>query len=166
MASENERAMNELDDYLKGEISDHIFRISMKVGNRSTLIKDVRPLLKIDFECLENELESLPAILFFYEALLAEQKSILATLDTRKEFIKSQLTSQIKNKAEEDDVRLSDAKMKNLISGDEKTLQITCEIIQEQRNFDRLRAVVNCLMRKSEHLRSLAGFKRDERTRS
>jgi hypothetical protein len=157
--------MDWAEDY-KDEISNCIFQISMKVGNRTQLTKNVRPLLEIDFEKLENELEHLPPVLFFYEALLSEQKRTLATLEARKDLIKSKIASELNQKAEESDVKISDAKIRNLVMSDESVLRISCEIIQEQHGYDKLKAVVDCLIKKSEHLRSLAGFKRDERTRT
>lgn len=156
---------NWLDENVSKEISDYVYNIKIKVGNRSPLITNIKKLLEINYEEIETDLEHLPSILYFFESLLSDQKIVVSTLEYKYESSKSQFFSKMIEKAETDNIKLSVTMIKELVCSDENVLKTAVERIIEQQKLERLRAIVNCLVKKSEHLRSLAGFKREEKGR-
>jgi len=148
------------------DVADYLFNLRVELPGRTVFQKDVRPDLRIDFDDLEEELAVLPEQLVFFDMLLAEQRAVVAVLEARKEAVRGQIVSTIQEKARLDGVKLSVQVIKDLALADERMIRVEAEIVNESRKEHKIRALVYALCRKSEHLRSLAGFKREEQRRS
>jgi hypothetical protein len=144
-------------------VADYLFNIRINLPNRTLFQRNVRPDLVIDFEDLERQLQELPEMLCFFDSLLAEQRAKVATLEAKKEAIKGDLTDEILDRSKREGVKFSVQAIKDITQADDRMMQTQAEIIKETKIEHRLRAVVSALQRKSEHLRSLAGFKREEK---
>ena len=147
-------------------VADYIFTLRVDLPNRTLFQRDVRPDLIIDYEDLIGQLTELPEMLAFFDSLLAEQKVQVAVLEAKREAVRGDLTSEIIENARHNNVKLSIPTIKDIVVGDDRMIQIQAEMILKIRTEHKLKSVVNALQRKSEHLRSLAGFKREEQRSS
>ena len=144
------------------EVADYLFNIKIKLPDRvGPYARDIRPDIIIDFEMLEEQLAETPEMIAFWDLLLAEQKAKVATLERGNRYLRGVITQELLGSAGDRELRRSD--LKDVIEADPRVADIEARLILEMRNEDKLRAVINALQKKSEHLRSLAGFKRVER---
>ena len=68
--------------------------------------------------------------------------------------------------ARESGISIRREDLKDMINADPLLIELEKDIIMDTRAEEKLRAVVRALQVKSEHLRSLAGFKREEKRSS
>lgn len=147
------------------EVANYLFNIRLdclpeRVG---VYQRDVRPDLQIDFEMLEEQLQESPEMVAFWDQLLAEQKSKVASLLRKKEVLRGFITRKIFDESKRNDVKIRREDLKDIINADEMMVTLESQIIRETRKEDKVKAVVKCLQMKVENLRSLAGFKREEK---
>lgn len=148
------------------DLSEWLFNIRVKLKDRSLIQRDIRPDVKINYDDLERQLCEVPEMMVFWDLILAEIKAEVATLETRKEALRADIIDEIKQKAEESNVRVSVQIMRDLVNSDDRMLVNAAELIDMQKKEHQIKAIVNALYRKSESLRSLAGFKREEHKRA
>lgn len=158
--------MSWITDSIENSVADYLFNIKIELPNRTLFQRDVRPDVAIDFDDLEKQLVELPEQLVFFDMILAEQRAKVATIEARKEATRGDLTAEIQEKARLNGIKLSVQTMKEIAQADDRMIEIESKIINETRKEHKIRALVNALQRKSEHLRSLAGFKREENKQS
>jgi hypothetical protein len=149
--------------HISPEIAEYIFNIRINLANRSLFQRDVRSDLTIDFDGLENQLAELPEMLCFFDQLLAEQRATVSVLEAEQEVTKATIINEIVERSRQQGIKTSVQVMNNIINGDDRMTLLLARIIKEEKTENKIRAVVNALQRKSDHLRSLAGFKREER---
>jgi hypothetical protein len=149
--------------HISSEIAEYVFNIRITLTNRSLFQRDVRPDLTIDFDGLENQLAELPEMLCFFDQLLAEQRATVSTLEAEQEVTKATIIDEIIDRSRQQGIKTSVQVMNNIINADDRMTLLQAKIIKEEKAENKIRAVVNALQRKSDHLRSLAGFKREEK---
>ena len=146
------------------DVADYLFNIRIQLPSRVGLVqRDVRPDVLIDFDLLESQLADTPEMLAYWDLLLAEQNAKVAALIRRSIMLRSEATRRILEDARASNIDHRRTDLEDLVEIDENVTENEANIVIETRNFDRVKAVVNSLKMKSEHLRSLAGFKRKER---
>lgn len=144
------------------EIAGYVFNIKLDLDKRTLFQRDVRPDLVIEFDSLEQQLAELPEMLCFFDQLLAEQRAKVATIEAGMEVAKATIIEGLLDSSKQHNIKLSVQTMNNIVYSDERMIVKQAELIRESKRENKLRAVVYALQRKSEHLRSLAGFKREE----
>lgn len=147
------------------DVADYLFNIKVSLPDRIGLVqRDLRPDVLIDYDMLEKQLEEAPEMLAFWDLLFAEQKMKVAALQRRSITLRGTIAQRIleDGRAGGYDIRRSD--LEDLVEADEEVITVEAQIILEQRNENRLKCVVAVLQNRSEILRSLAGFKKQERS--
>lgn len=156
--------MSWIENNVKKELSSFLFNIKVDLPNHNRVIqRDCRPDLPIDFELLEEQLMETPEMLAFYDVVLAHQKVNVETLERRVEYLKGVITRRLLKEAQAQKVNIRREDLKDLIEAEEEINQTKARLILERCRENVLRAVVGSLKAKSENLRSLAGFKREEK---
>jgi hypothetical protein len=153
------------DKNVSEDVADYVFSIRLdclpdRIG---VFQKDIRPDISIDYDNLEQELQENIEKFVFWDLLLADQKTKVAALLRKKDIIRGKIVRRILDDAVDKEVNVRSSDMRYIINADPDLIDVEAEIIKEQRKEDRVRTVVNGLKMKSEHLRSLAGFKREEK---
>jgi len=151
---------------IDADLSEWLFNIRVKLPKRSLIHRDIRPDIRIDYDDLERQLAEIPEIMAFWDLVLAEVKAEVATIESRKEAIRADILDEIRKKAEETNVRISVQIMRDIVNSDNRMMAESAQLIAFQKRENQVRAIVNALFRKSESLRSLAGFKREEHKRA
>lgn len=146
------------DDNIEPDISDTIIRLSVSLGNNKTVNRDFRPDVAIDYDMLVKELEDMPARFAFWATVLAEQRAEVSKFDRIIKVRRAAIVHELL----EGDASIPKWKVDDLVESDEKLIKIETRLIMAKRTESKLFAIVDALRMKSEHLRSLAGFKRQE----
>lgn len=160
--------MSWIKDNIDKDISNILCEIELiviKDGKKVKLkTRDFRPDLDVDYDNLEAQLEEIPSQHAFWSLLLAEQESELSILERKNKFKRAQITEQILDEAKKNNVKLPRWEMDELLEAHSDVGIVEMKLILAKRNKLKLKAVVDSLKMKSESLRSLAGFKRQEKS--
>ena len=149
-------------DSLNDDIATTLLRVRVELPEGGTVDKDIRPDVVIDYDMLEEQLEETPSAYVFWSMVLAESKKNVATLERIVKRRKGDVTRELLGDAREKGVSLRRADVDDLIEADEKLNELEGRLILANRTLSKLFAVVEAMRMKSDHLRSLAGFKRQE----
>lgn len=157
--------MSWIKNNIQEDVANYLFNI--KINSLPTRIglfqRDVRQDIDISFDDLEKQLEETPEMIAFYDQLLAEQRMKLNVLLRRKDILRGRITKQMLEEARDTDVKVRSTDLKDMINADPALIDLEKDIIVESRIEEKVRSVVRVLQIKSEHLRSLAGFKKEEK---
>ena len=150
------------DKNIDQDIADAIVRLEVVLPNRVGSIKrDFRPDIEIDYDDLEVQLEETPSLFLFWSLVLSEQKAEVAKLNRMIKVRRSNLATKLLGS---DDGNKSIAKWKidEFTETDDKLIELESKLILASKTESKLYAIVESARMKSEHIRSLAGFKRQE----
>ena len=147
------------------EVADYLFNI--KVSSLPDRIgvfqKDVKDDLAIDYDTLEDQMMEMPEVIAFWDMILASQKAKVASIETSMESLKGQIVRRLVEQGRQEKVDIRRSDLDDMVNADEEMMAKKASFIMESRNEDKLKAVVNGLRIKADMLRSLAGFKREEK---
>jgi hypothetical protein len=124
--------------------------------------RDFRPDVEIDYEDLVKQLEETPAIFSFWANLLAEVRKQVAVIERKATRRRGEVTRTLLDEAKQAGVKLRRDDVEDLIEADDLLNKFEAELVIANRHMSKLFAITDALKMKSEHLRSLAGFKRQE----
>lgn len=155
-----------MDDWFNRNIEDTIAKIVVRIKasiNGQKIDRDFRPDVHIDFEDLEENLMETPQIFAYWAMVYSEQRSEVAKIERVLKRRKSELKRQMIREAAKNEIpRVTDKTMNELIENDETVIKLEAQLILANRTAGKLYNIVEAIKMKSEHLRSLAGFKRQE----
>ena len=124
--------------------------------------RDFRPDVEIDYDNLVKQLEETPALFSFWANLLAEVRKQVAVLERKAKRRRGEVTRNLLDEARGKDVKLRRDDVEDLIEADDLLNKFEAELIMANKHLSKLFAITDAIKMKSEHLRSLAGFKRQE----
>ena len=148
-------------DIIDSDLSDILFRIQLKVGDKE-FEGDVRPDLKVDYDNLEEQMERIPSQYAYWGMVYSEAKRTVAILDKRARLRRGQVARELLNMAREEKIRLHRGDIEDLVETDAALLKLEISLADANRTAGKLWNVSKALEIKSDVLRSLAGFKRQE----
>ena len=146
-------------------IKELLFTIEVKLPDRKPLKQDVTPLVAIHYDSLEKQLETTPEFFCFWGMLHAEQKAVVNTIELAVRKRKAKLAESLLRKAREEGltgsaIRRSD--INDFADGDAQLTSLQVKLLKESKTLSKLEVVLKTIQMKSEHLRSLSGFKKQE----
>lgn len=150
------------DNVYEQGIIDALFELDFKLPNGKRVAGTFYPDTVIDYENLESQLADTPSKFAFWSAILSEQKYKVAIAEKKISRRRARLTDDLMTKGTNNGVKIHKYLLDELIEVDDEMLKLTTKLIVEQRILGKLWTAVNALQMKSEHLRSLAGFKKQE----
>lgn len=153
--------MNQKDPFDE-EVAKVLFKLDFKLPNGQRVTGDFRPATKIDYDSLEEQLAETPSQFAWWSSLLAEQRTKVQTIEKQISRRRAKLTEQFFNNGQESGIRIHKYLIDELVEADDKMLTLNAKLIEANRIQSKLWAAVQALQMKSEHLRSLAGFKKQE----
>ncbi len=152
---------NWFSENLGDDLSKQLIRIKVDVDGQ-TIEKDIRPDVTIDYEYLEEQLVETPSIYVFWGTLLAEYRKQVAILERALKVRRGEVTRELLNEANKTGVKIRASDVNDLIEADEKVNSLEAKLIIVNKTLSKLFCIVESIRMKSEHLRSLAGFKKQE----
>lgn len=159
------------------DIREVICRISMSVTvdnvKKQVSTGDFLASLVINYDRLQDELEKLPALYSFMTMILAESEAQVNLAKKKSELIRSTLhsgligryneeTQQIERDTKQSTDKLPQWQAKHIVESDEELNRADVDYIIKRKNYVKIKGIVDALRMKSDHLRSLSGFKRQE----
>jgi hypothetical protein len=154
-----------LNNNIAPEVAGYLFNIKItslpeRIG---VFQRDSSVDLEIDYDLLEQQLEETPQIIAFYDLLLAEQKAVVASLERQEEILRGTIAEAILKNARDGNYEVRRSDLENLVDADDELIALAAKAIFATKIENKLRAVVNGLNAKVDNLRSLAGFKKQEK---
>lgn len=151
------------DSHIPEDVAKKIIRIKVAVGDNKTVERDFRPDLRIDYETLEEDLSTIPQQFAYWAMVYSEAKAEVAKLERIAKRRKAVVMDALIKEANKEGVtRVSREVLKDLVEQDVELIRIDGKIILMNRTMGKLWNIVEAMRIKSEALRSLAGFKRQE----
>jgi len=146
--------------------SSTIFQFTVTFPNGHIESIDVLSDLDIDYDTLETHLEEIPAQYMFWAAVYSELKSMVAIAEIKVDRRRAALTKEIIDKFKAKGIKLTDKQLLNLFDQDNKLTTFKVELASAQKKTGKVYHMVEAIRMRSEHCRSLAGFKRQDKEQS
>lgn len=147
---------------LDKDIKDTLFKIRVKLPGGKTLDHDFSGDFTPEYERLEEQLEETPQMLAFFGAVLSEQKHICNVLELKIARRRAVVSEDARTVARKADMKIAKYVLDEIADGDNELLKLQTELLVSQRTLGKLYYFVDSIRMKTDNLRSLAGFKRQE----
>lgn len=144
------------------EVRDTLFKIRVKIGPSKILEHNFLPDVDVDYDELEAQLEEIPAKYAYVSSILAEQKAIVQMKERMLLRRKALVTDEILQSSREAGISLRVSDVEKLIEKDDVVTKFDADLIMSRKVENKLIGLVTSIRMKSDSLRSLAGFKRQE----
>lgn len=171
--------MNDAKSGIPQEVLDLLCRINLTITGddgkpKSIAYSDFMSELEIDYNLLEQSLEQTPATYSLWCFLLAEAECEMSLIERKVKRLRgmfaeavikdyNEKSRDISERTGSSVDKLAQWQIKELMESDDDINKEELRAIIAKRNFIKIKGIVEGLRMKSEHLRSLAGFKRQER---
>lgn len=139
-----------------------IFKLRVELPNGQVVTKDFSVDLDIDYDLLEEQLGETPAMFAFLSSMLSEQKYVCAKLERQIARRRAKIIQNANETAQTEGMKLYKHVLDEIVEADDDILTYQSQLMLAQRSLGKLYGLVDAMRMKSEHLRSLAGFKRQE----
>jgi len=151
------------DGNIPEDVAKRVIRLKIDLGDGNVIQRDFRPDLRIDYETLEEDLSTIPQQFAYWAMVYSEAKAEVAKLDRMAKRRKAVVIDMLITEARKESVaKVAKDVFKDLAEMDPELLKIEGKIILMNRTMGKLWNIVEAMRIKSEALRSLAGFKRQE----
>ena len=143
-------------------LADTVFKLRVQLPNGKVVNKDFSIDVEIDYDMLEEQLAETPVIYAFLSSVLSEQKCACAKLESMIARRRAKVVQHANETAKTEGLKLHKYILDDLVIADDQVLELQGKLMLAQRSLGKLYGFVDAIRMKSEHLRSLAGFKRQE----
>lgn len=143
-----------------------IFVFEVTFPNKLVETIDLFGDLDIDYDQLEDHLEEIPAQYMFWAAAYSELKTRVTVLEAKLGLRRAVLTRETLEQFKSRGVKLTDKQLTLLLDKDKQLNRIEMELAIAQKNAGKVYHMVEAIRMRSEHCRSLAGFKRQDKEQS
>lgn len=150
------------DDNIPREIADALALVRVKLASGTEVARDFRPDVDINYDDLEEQLAKAPSAYAYWAMVFSEQKTIVGVVERRVKKRRACVAETVLSTAKSEGMTLRATDMKELIEGDDELNRLEAELLIARRAEGKLYHIVEAIRMKSEHLRSLAGFKKQE----
>jgi hypothetical protein len=149
-------------DHIAEDIANVLIRIRVTLGDEKSVSRDFRPDVDIDYEDLETQLTTTPSMYAYWAMVMSEQRTAVSIIERKIKRRRAMVAKTIIETGKQDGIKISAAEIKELIDTDDELQKLEVQFLLAQRAAGKLYHIVEAIKMKSEHLRSLAGFKRQE----
>ena len=143
------------------ELAKTIYRVRVELQGGKVIERDFSADLTINYEMLEEQLAETPARFALWSSVLAEQRFVVAKFERLIARRRAKICDNARETVD-DGARLHKYILDEIVEGDDEILKLQSQLMIANRSLSKLYGIVDALRMKSEHLRSLAGFKRQE----
>lgn len=168
MSDKDDRRPTWISENLPAEIvTSDLFRFNITFPNGKKLRIDITNDIEVDYENLEDQLDKCPGQYVWYASLYSEAKEMVTLLERRIKIRRGELTDAVLEEARDKNTKgfkfkPTDKQVAAVIEKDEKLNKWELLLARQQKNVGKLWHLVKAVEMKSEHLRSRAGFKKQE----
>lgn len=152
-----------ISENIPADIQSGLFQFRVKLTNGNTVKVDLRTTIDVDYELLEEELQTTPQHYVWWSSLYSEAKAMVAVVERAIKVRRGVIIEAIQEEMKREGVKLPEKVFQSIVDKDETIGKLEEQLIVAQRTAGKLWHMVKAIEMKSEHLRSLSGFKRQER---
>jgi len=149
-------------DQMPQEIKDLLVRIRISIPGRKPIYADYRPMVEISYEHLEEQLARTPSDFAFWGNVHAEQKMIVDIQELNLRKRKAEVATAMMEQAKKENISPRRSDIADVLETDEEVIKMQAKLAIEERSLNKMNVLMEALRMKSEHLRSLSGFKKQE----
>jgi hypothetical protein len=146
--------------------TSNLFKFKIRLQNGTVCEVNLAQDIDIDFEILEEQHERIPAQYIYWAAIYSELRSAVAVLELKIKSRRHALVRRILEEYKIKGTKLTDKQLNALVDGEPGLVKNEAELTIMQKNCGKVYHMVEAIRLRSEHSRSLAGFKRQEREQS
>lgn len=154
-------AKSKLRELYGDDIADIIARVRIKIGGKAREF-DFTPDVDIDYNILEDQLAEQPAKFAYWSMLLSEQKLIVSRINHLIKVRKAAVIRRNIDAARTGGLKIPKYELDESVELDDKFIDLYKQLIKEELTLSKLYGIVEAMKMKSDNMRSLAGFKRQE----
>lgn len=149
-------------------VNSTIFRFRITLPGKQPIRAEVDLLadLDVDYEDLEQQMSQIPSIYAYWAAIYSELRRITATLERAIKARRGAAVAHIVEEGRNSQTKLTDKSVAMLLEKDTKLDELEHQLNKVNMNVGKLYHMLEALKMKADMLRSLAGFKRQERADS
>jgi len=156
-----------IEEHLPSQLSDSkLFKFKIKLPNDQIVDIDLLDDVDIEYETLEAHLEQIPSQYIFWSAVYSELKFAISVITIKIDKRKAVVATSIRSKAVANKSKITDKQLNMLIDGDDVLNKLNVESVIMHKNAGKIYHMLEAIKMRSEHCRSLAGFKRQEKEQS
>ncbi len=144
------------------DLAAAVFKLKVELPNGKIVTRDFSVDLGIDYDMLEEQLAETPSIFAFLSSILSEQKYVCAKYERLIARRRAIIAQNAKETADAGGMKLHKYVLDEIVEADDKILELQSKLMIAQRTLGKLYGFVDSMRIKSDNLRSLAGFKRQE----
>jgi len=143
-----------------------MFVFKVRFLNNTEQDIDILADLDIDYDLLEEHLEQIPAQYMYWAAVYSELKSATTMADIKVTKRRAALSTSTLDEFKKKGVKLTDKQLMYVIEQDAVLIRCQAELAMAQKNTGKVYHMLEAIRMRSEHCRSLAGFKRQDKEQS
>jgi hypothetical protein len=167
MSEQNNNLPNWFKEHVPLDISNSsLFYFKIKLRNGTEIVINLLDDIDINFEILEEQHERIPAQYIYWAAVYSELRCSVTTLElkirSKRHAIVRRTIEEFKNRS----MKPTDKQTTIILDGDQDLIKLEAELAIIQKNVGKVYHMVEAIKLRSEHSRSLAGFKRQEKEQS
>jgi len=139
-----------------------IFKFNISITPEQDVSIDMLADLGMDYNNIQEELEEMPSVYAYWAAMYSEVKEQCAVLERRIKARRGALAKALVNKFTREQVRLTDKQLTAVIESDKVLNELEEKKERMNKQTGKLYYMIQAIQMKSDNLRSLAGFARQE----
>lgn len=153
------------DDYIPSEVSNStLFKFMVEIGKDRKIEVDMRADLEIDYQIIQQQLEDAPSEFAYWAAIYSELKMNVAKLERQIKARRGELTDRAIKAAMDASIKLTDKQIQAMIESDNGLNVLEAKLMLAQKHAGKMYFMVEAIRMKSDNIRSLAGFARNEQS--
>jgi hypothetical protein len=146
--------------------TSNLFKFKVRLQNGTVCEVNLAQDIDINFEILEDQHERIPAQYIYWAAIYSELRCAVAQLELKNKSRRHALVRRTIEEFRVKGTKLTDKQLNALVDGEPGLVKNEAELTIIQRNCGKVYHMVEAIRLRSEHSRSLAGFKRQEKEQS
>lgn len=139
----------------KDDESDELSKPKVKM-----IALDILPLIGIQYETAEKDLETTPSQLIFVAALYSEIRNQVSTIERAIKTKRAVLTKTTLDLQKQEGVRLTNDQIMQIVNADAEIIKLEDALAKKQMQAGKLYYYIEGLRMKNENLRSLVSMKK------
>jgi hypothetical protein len=143
------------------DVADAICKVGFTINNKKQIV-DFTPDLDIEYNILEDQLSEQPARFAFWSMILSEQKCVVDKLKLKLRIRRSSVFQKTIEAARAIDRKIPKYELDEIVENDKKIIELSLDLLKEEKTLSKMYGIVESMRIKSDNLRSLAGFKKQE----
>ena len=156
------------DEYVPEEVANStLFKFEVttgrdQAGNDQKISVDMRADLDVDYHLVQDQLEDTPSEFAYWAAIFSELKMQVAKIERMVKTRRARLIDEAMKNASAAQVKMTDKQTQAIIEADADLNKLELRLMLANKHAGKMYYMIEAIKMKSDNLRSLAGFARQE----